>query len=416
MKRNRIIMLLVAIVLVAAAGVFAFLKFGPRPTVPLPPITETRKSISIGTLGKTEMFLHVTKAYDPAKIDYAKLDGEPSQNHFFKPEKDEGVLNRDYPAYDSKTFKFLALPTAAIPPQDHYMFVKDGGTLNPALSGSGYKAVDIIDTGHIKILPNLYTGYYDFAWVPIAVMTEYWSGRESMNQELWKSGNDYVIIGSSTDGDSSLMAPQELPDVKSLDGKSVGIMNVSFSTEAMLNKALGTVGLSTAAAGGTVKVEMGTPGFVMNDLMSGKLAAAFSWSVYTKALQKQFNYKELVKWQDLGYGTKLTNVVLVVRRDILKKHPDIVAKVVQLNSDASKQAIDAGDYAKPAAARYQQWNDTYIGDGRKISDLGAAFVDGEVNDAYLRATYDYMVVCGYFKIPYTYDELVDLAVGSGGGN
>lgn len=414
MKRSRLIIIIVAaVVVIAAAGVFAFLKFGPRPTVPLPPVTETRKSTMIGKLGKTEMFLHVTKTYDPKTIAYAKLDGEPSQNHFFKPTADEGIKNRDYPVYDAKTFKFLALPTAAIPPQDYYMFTKDGGTLNPALAASGYKAVDIIDTGHIKILPNLYTGYYDFAWVPLAVMTEYWSGNESMNQELWKQGNDYVIIGSSTDGDSSLMSPQDFPDVKSLDGKSVGIMNVSFSTEMLLNKALGAVGLSTAAAGGTVNVEMGTPGFVMNDLMANKLAAAFSWSIYTKALQKQFNYKELVPWQNLGYGTKLTNVVLVVRRDILAKHPDLVQKVVQLNYDGSQQAINAGDYVKPGTARYQTWNDTYIGDGRKITELGVANLDAEVNDQYLHDTYDYMVKCGYFKTPYRYEELVNLTFESG---
>jgi ABC-type nitrate/sulfonate/bicarbonate transport system substrate-binding protein len=409
-SRTRTILTVVAVVVVvAAAGVFAFLKFGPRPTVPLPPITEERKSVAIGKLGKTEMFLHIQKVFDPKTIEYAKLDGEPSQNHYFKPVKDEGILDREYPAYDAKTFKFLALPTAAIPPQDYYMFTKDGGTLNPALASSGYKAVDIIDTGHVKILPNLYTGYYDFAWIPLAVMTEYWSGNESMNQELWKQGNDYVVIGSSTDGDSSLMSPQDFPDVKSLDGKSVGIMNVSFNTEALLNKILGTVGLSTSAVGGTVNVEMGSPGFVMNDTVSNKLAAVFSWSIYTKALQKQFNYKELVKWQDLGYGTKLTNVVLVVRRDILKKHPDLVQKVVQLNYDASQQAINVGDYAKPGAARYQQWNDTYTGDGRKVSDLGVPNLDSEANPAFLRDTYDYMVKCGYFKVPYPFEDLVNLS-------
>jgi hypothetical protein len=56
-------------------------------------------------------------------------------------------------------------------------------------------------------------------------------------------------------------------------------MNVSFNTEALLNKTLRTVGLSTSAAGGTVNVAMGSPGYVMNDLMSGKLSAAFSWSL-----------------------------------------------------------------------------------------------------------------------------------------
>ena len=211
---------------IALAGVLLLSMTGCNQTVPLPKITEPRKSVLIGKLGKTEMFLHTTKVYDPKKLDYAKLDGEPSQNHYFAPVKDEGIKDRTYPAFDAKTFKFLALPTAAIPPQDYYMFQKSGGTLNKALAGTGYKAADIIDTGHIKILPNLYVGYYDFAWVPLAVMTEYWSGNESMSSELWKQGDDYVVIGSSTDGDSSLLAPPSVTDVRQLAGKSVGIMNV----------------------------------------------------------------------------------------------------------------------------------------------------------------------------------------------
>jgi ABC-type nitrate/sulfonate/bicarbonate transport system substrate-binding protein len=372
-------------------------------------VGEARKSIQIGTLGKTTMFLHITKTYDPAKYPKAAMDGEPSRIHFFKPTADEGIKNRDYPTYDKKTFKFLALPTAAIPPQDYYLFQKNGGTLKAALKGTGYKAVDIVDTGHIKILPNLYLGYYDFAWVPLAVMTEYWSGNESMNQELWRGGNDYVIIGSSTDGDSSLIAPSTVTDVKQLSGRSVGIMNVSFNTEALFNKKLNSVGLATEAADGTVKIEMGTPGFVMNDLVAKKLQAAFSWSVYTKTLMKQFHYKELVPWQSLGYGTKVSNVVLVVRRDILKKHPGIVQKVVQLNYDATQQAINVGDYAKPGAARYQKWIDTYLGTPQKVSDLGVPNLDPDVNGTFLKDVYAYMVKCGYFKKQYKFGDLVNLS-------
>ena len=394
---------------IALAGVLLLSLTGCNQAVPLPKITEPRKSTKIGKLGKTEMFLHTTKVYDPKTVDYAKLNGEPSQNHYFVPVKDEGIKDRVYPSYDAKTFKFLALPTAAIPPQDYYMFQKSGGTLGKALAGTGYKAADIIDTGHIKILPNLYVGYYDFAWVPLSVMTEYWSGNESMSPELWKQGDDYVIIGSSTDGDSSLLTPPSVTDVKQLAGKSIGIMNVSFSTEMLLNKTLGKVGLATVGAGGNVRVEMGTPGFVMNDMIRGNLAGGFAWSVYTKALMKNHGYKELVPWADLGYGPKLTNVVLVVRRDILEKHPDIVAKVAALNREGTDQAISAGDYAKPLAARYQKWNDTYLGDGRRISDLGVPNLDPDVNATYLHDVYDYMTECGYFKSPYPFEKLVNLS-------
>jgi len=397
----------IALVLASLMALTALTACG-GPSLPPAP-TEPRKSEMIGTLGKTEMFLHTTKVYDPLKVPYATFDGEPSQIPYFKPVKDEGIKNRDYPVYSPKTFKFLALPTANIPPQDYYMFVKNGGSLKKALAGTGYDAVDIIDTGHIKILPNLYTGYYDFAWVPLAVMTEYWSGNESMNPELWKRGDGYVIIGNSTDGDSALMAPNKTTDFKTLAGKTVGIMNVSFNTEALFNKKLNSVGLATAAAGGTVKIEMGTPGFIMNDLTKGKLAACFSWSVYTKVLERQMGYHQLIPWQELGYDGKLTNVVLVVRRDILEKHPDIVRKVAQLNYSSTETAIKDGDYAVPQAKRYQEWDNTYMGDRMKVSTLGSPFLNPDVNRIYVSEIYDYMVKCGYFKTQYPLSSLMDLS-------
>ena len=61
-------------------------------------------------LNKDKIFIHVTKTYDAAQYPMASMDGEPSRIPFFKPVHDEGPVNRDYPTYDNKTFKFLSLP------------------------------------------------------------------------------------------------------------------------------------------------------------------------------------------------------------------------------------------------------------------------------------------------------------------
>jgi hypothetical protein len=361
-------------------------------------------------VNKTELFLHVVKVYDPAKFPKTAMTGEPSNIPFFKPEKDEGIVNRDYPTFDKKTFKFLSLPTTIIAPQDYYMFQKNGGTLNAALKGTGYKATSILDSGHIKILPNLYLGYYDFAWVPLNVLAEYWSGNESMSQELWRDGNDYVVIGASYDGGISLMAPQDVTDIKQLAGQKIGIMNPSFNIEALFNKKLESVGLATESAGGTVGVEMGMPGFVMNDLLDKKIKAVFAWSIYEFQLRKNQNYHEVVKWQDMGYGSKVPYVVLVVRKDILAKHPDIVQKVVQLNYDATKQALTVGDFKKTEFARIEHYWSYFMGVPKKVDELrepALVNLDAEASPVFMKGVYDYMIKCGYFKVPYKYRELVN---------
>lgn len=364
----------------------------------------------VGTAQKTRMFLHVTRTYDPADYPKAKMDGEPSDIAFFRPldpDTDEGVKRRDYPDYDRKTFKFLALPAGTLPPQSYYLFDKDGGSLNKALKAKGYKAAEIVDQGHIKILPNMYLGYYDFAWVPLNILTEVWSGNESMNQELWRDGNDYVIVGAAWNGGISLITTGSVGDVKQLANTTVGIMNPSFNIEALFQKKLKSVGLSTAASGGTVNIETGAPGIVMNELMSDKLSAVFAWGTYGSQLQKEFGYRELVNWTQMGYGKNVPYDVLIVRRDIIEKHPDIVQLVVQLNYDATKQALSTGDYKAPLGKKYDEFKSTYL--GQKPTKTPPQLLDftADANPVFLRDVIDYMTECGYFKKPYTYEQLVD---------
>jgi ABC-type nitrate/sulfonate/bicarbonate transport system substrate-binding protein len=410
MKRTAVVIALVGAALLALAGC--------KSSTPAPSVTSAETSASAGAtaaagatkpsfmVNRDKIFFHVTKVYDPAKFPLDAMTGEPSTIPFFKPVHDEGIVNRDYPKFDKKTFKFLSLPASMIAPQDYYMFQKNGGTLNKALKGTGYKATELLDSGHIKVLPNLYLGYYDFAWVTLNVMTEYWSGNESMNQELWRRGDNYVVIGNSWNGGTSLLAPRGVTDVKQLAGKTVGIMNPSFNIEALLNKKLTSVGMATSSAGGNVNIEMASPGFVMNDLLSLQESAVFAWGQYAGALKAQ-GHHELVNWADMGYGTDVPYQVLVVRRDILEKHPEIVQKVVQLNYDATQQALKKGDWLKANTARYQAYMKTYFGTLANPAPANLIHVDAQASPVFLKDVVDYMTTCGYFKIPYTYDRLVD---------
>lgn len=368
--------------------------------------TEPRVVKMIGNGQATAMFLHVTKTYDPANFPKTSMNGEPSDIPFFKPERDEGLVNRDYPTYDNKTFKFLSLVAGTLPPQSYDMFYKNGGTLTSALAGTGYKAANILDSGHIKILPNLYLGYYDFAWLPLNVLAEYWSGNESMNQELWRDGNDYVVIGNSFNGGISLIAPTDITDVKQLANTTVGIMNPSFNIETLFQKYLMSKGMATKVTGGTVSIETGSPGLVMNDMLAKKLSAVFAWGIYGPQLMKG-PYKQLVDWTKMGYGKKVPYDVLVVRRDILEKHPDIVQKVVQANYDASKKALAVGDYKQPLLDMYTEWRQKYFGAPVIATAANLIDVDPQANPVFMKDVVSYMTKAGYFVRPYTYSQLVD---------
>jgi len=354
-------------------------------------------------VGKTKMYLDPDSGVDPALFPHSAMDGEPSSNGFFQPGKDQGILNRVYPASEPKTFKFLSICVSTVNPAPYYLFDKDGGTLNKAVAKTGYKFIKLDDDGDNKILPNIYIGYYDFAWVPFDQLPELWCGHESREARLWRAGNEYVIIGTTVEEGQDLVAAPGITGLKDLAGKQVGIMNPTFSSEAAFNAMLEKVGMATESAGGNVKIAMSAPSFTLSDLTSMNNSAAFARSKYVKQL-KADGYKTIANTDEV-WGAKTPRIALIVRRDILEKHPDIVQLVVQANYDAIKRAKASKEWEKPATALLQAYKEKYA--GPPISLSLPKQLDARANPVYIKGVYDYMTKYGYFKKAYPLSDLVD---------
>lgn len=393
---------LIALALVGCAPATPTKTGGPGETSGTPaPGRAVAQSMMVG---KTKVYLDEGPVYNAADYPHSKMDGEPSDNKWFKPEKDQGILDRIYPASDPKTFKFLSICISTANPVPYFLFDRDGGTLNRAVASTGYKFVKLDDDGDNKILPNAYLGYYDFAWLPMSQLPELWSGYESRQAELYRAGNDYVIVGAAVDGGDPLLVSPSVKSLKDLDGKTVGIMNPSFDTEAAFNEMLSKDGLATESAGGTVKIIMSWPASILNDLTTGNFSAAFARSKYAKQLKEQFAFTELGNTDDVWGGAPPV-IVLVVRRDIVEKHPDLVQMVVQANYDAVKSANANGDWKTPVLDLLTAYKTKYA--GPPVTVRLPEKLNAQANPAHLRGVYDYMVKCGYFKVPYKYSELVD---------
>jgi ABC-type nitrate/sulfonate/bicarbonate transport system substrate-binding protein len=402
MKRIAALLVLISLAAVALGGC------APAAPSTTPGSTETsgtpRQAEDFMMVGKTKVFLDGGAVYSAADYPHAKMDGEPSDNKWFKPEKDQGIVDRIYPASDPKTFKFLATTISTVNPMTYYLFQKDGGTLNKVAANTGYKFALLEDDGDNKILPNVYLGYYDFAWLPMSQLPELWSGYESRQAELYRAGNDYVIVGAAVSGGDPLLVAPSVSSLKDLDGKTVGVMNPSFDTEAAFNEMLKKDGLSTESAGGTVKVLMSWPASILSDLTKGGFSAAFARSKYAKQLTSEFGFKELGNTSDVWDGAPPA-IVLVVRRDIIERHPEIVQMVVQANYDAAKRANASDEWKKPALDLLTAYKNKYAGPPVNVRLPEA--VDALANPTQLKGVYDYMMKCGYFKVPYDYEELVD---------
>jgi ABC-type nitrate/sulfonate/bicarbonate transport system substrate-binding protein len=357
-------------------------------------------------INKDTLYLEPGKTYNAADFPKTAMTGAPSNISYFKPVKDEGTQNRVYPATDAKTFKFLVDMNQAQVPQWYYMFDKNGGTLNPAVAKTGFKFQGILDSGAVKLTPNLMLGYYDFAYIPFNTLSTYWSGHMAQYQEFWR-GSDYVVVGASYRGGSELLAPPSITSAQQLAGKLVGIPRPDFSNELLLNTWLSKAGLATESAGGNVQIEIATPGYIMNDLLSKKAAAGFVYGKYAAQLKAQSGFKTLVKWSDMGWGTQRPLMLLVVRKDIIAQHPDVVQAVVQANYDASKLAAASDEWRAPSDASFNAYWTKYYGLTQHIQDPPANLINAQASPEFMHGVVDYMTKCDYFTSPYTYSQLVN---------
>lgn len=357
-------------------------------------------------INKDTLYLEPGKTYNPADFPKTAMTGAPSNIPYFKPVKDEGTQNRAYATTDNKTFKFLVDMNQCQVPQWYYLFDKNGGTANPAIAKAGFKFEPILDSGAVKLTPNLMLGYYDFAYIPFNTLSTYWSGHLAQYQELWR-GSDYVVVGASYRGGSDLLAAPTVTSAKQLSGQLVGIPRPDFSNEVQLNRWLGKAGLATESAGGSVKIEIATPGYILNDLLSGKAKAGFVYGKNAAQLKEGSGFKTLVSWKDMGFGTQRPLMLLVVRKDIIANHPDVVQAVVQANYDATKLAASSDEWRAPSDASFNAYWTKFYSTTQRIQDPPANLINAQASPEFMHAVIDYMTKCQYFTTPYTYEQLVD---------
>jgi ABC-type nitrate/sulfonate/bicarbonate transport system substrate-binding protein len=182
-------------------------------------------------------------------------------------------------------------------------------------------------------------------------------------------------------------------------------MNPNYDMEAAFNAMLQKEGLATESAGGTVKISMAAPAFTLNDLNAQQYAASFARSGYKKALLAS-GYHELGN-TDTVFGGRIPATVLVVRKDILEKHPDIVQMVVQANYDATVKGKTDKEWQTEETALVTAFRLEYDGAADRMRTPEASQLDAQASPEYFQGAYDYMKSYGFLKVPYPLSALVD---------
>jgi ABC-type nitrate/sulfonate/bicarbonate transport system substrate-binding protein len=268
--------------------------------------------------------------------------GDPSRVKPFEPKE---LKTTAYSKVDAKTYKFLYVQALLPAPQAYFVFKDD--KLAQDLNSLGFSMQQIQDDFQEKILPNLANGYYDFAYLPLSTLTEFWASHEKQ-----EGNGGYTIISASYGGGTTLMTAPDVFDIKNLDGKTIGIINQSYDQESTLNNLLNQVQLKTKTAGGSVEVRRDTAQVILNSLLKKEIAAVICGDEYKTSLQAM-GFQEAYFWKQQGQNNP--NMVLAVRNEILENRPEVVSAVLRAHVRATITAAQDPAFRQEVINQYNQY-------------------------------------------------------------
>ena len=157
-----------------------------------------------------------------------------------------------------------------------------------------------------------------------------------------KSGGDVQILSGATKGGAILVKSpgSDISSVADLDGKVVAIPQLGNTQHLCLLNLLEENGLSPVTEGGTVTVAAVSNADVANTMNNGDIDAALVPEPWGATLLA--NQAELVMDYDTIYFKGDYDVaVVVVRKDFMTEHPELVAKFLEEHEAATKRMNDS---------------------------------------------------------------------------
>jgi NitT/TauT family transport system substrate-binding protein len=173
----------------------------------------------------------------------------------------------------------------------------------------------------------------------------------ALNGYINSKGSIEIIAGASSAGAVLLAAKDSsIKNVKDLSGKKVAIPQFGNTQDLSLRAVLKENGLKDKAAGGTVDVVQAENSLIKTLLTQHKIDAALVPEPWGARLEKEAGAKIILDYKDVWRGGNYSVAVVVVRKDFMKEHPDVVSNFLKAhvkmtdyissNSEAAKNDIN----------------------------------------------------------------------------
>lgn len=150
-----------------------------------------------------------------------------------------------------------------------------------------------------------------------------------------RSGGDLVIISGAANGGAVLVARSDaaITSVADLAGKKVAIPQLGNTQHLSLLQLLSENGLSTTSAGGTVDVYAVANSEIKSLMQTGGIDAALVPEPWGARLIREVGAKLVLDYDQIWLGGNYSTAVVIVSKDFMTAHPDLVEKFLQAHAD-----------------------------------------------------------------------------------
>lgn len=153
-----------------------------------------------------------------------------------------------------------------------------------------------------------------------------------------KSKGDIQIIAGATDAGAILVSRKDLPikDVKELSGKKVAVPQFGNTQDLSLRYLLSQNGLKDKTKGGTVEIVQADNPDIKTLLDKKQVDAAIVPEPWGSRLVKEVGANVILDYDKVWREGKYPTAVIIVRKEFLEKHADIVEKFLKAHVDLTE--------------------------------------------------------------------------------
>lgn len=196
-----------------------------------------------------------------------------------------------------------------------------------------------------------------------------------------KSEGDFVIISAATNGGSVLIARKDsgIHSVKELSGKTVAVPQLGNTQHLLLLDLLKEYHLSTVSEGGDVNVIESENADITNLINLKNVDAAFVPEPWGSTILKNTDTEIIVDYDEIQNGDAYSTAVVIVNKEYMEAHEDVVNKFLQANINATNYIQQ---YPEEAAE---------VMNGQLYEDTGKSLEEDIITEAIKKIEYTYEI-------------------------